>query len=81
MRRRLQTLGIFGFGAVSALAVMFAVRARAAGIPEAEVLTYTGYLEDGNGAPLTGTRSIAVRFWESNDPEDGLNAVCAEEDS
>lgn len=47
----------------TASATLFVVRARAAGIPDADVLTYTGYLEDGDGAPLTGDHSIAVRFW------------------
>ena len=69
---------------VSAVAVtasmltLLAVRARAAGVPEVEALTYTGYLEGADGAALDGTRSIAVRFWESEEAEDALcNAEAA----
>lgn len=60
----------------TASATLFVVRARAAGIPDAEVLTYTGYLEDGNGAPLIGDHSIAVRFWEA---DTGGDAICSAE--
>jgi hypothetical protein len=68
--RRLLTVGGIAVGA-SALTLL-AVRARAAGIPEADGMTYTGYLEDGEGQPLAGEHSIAVQFWESAEATDDL---------
>lgn len=59
-------------GGVLVAAAIFAVRARAAGIPEADGMTYTGYLEDGDGAPLTGQHSIEVQFWASADATEDL---------
>lgn len=56
----------------TASATLFVVRARAAGIPEADVLTYTGYLEDGDGAPLTGEHSIEVQFLDAADATSDL---------
>ena len=56
-----------GLGVVISAILFVAVRARAAGIPDADVLTYTGYLEDGDGAPLSGSYSIDVTFWSSVD--------------
>jgi hypothetical protein len=69
---KLKALALFGCGAVAATTAMLAVRARAAGIPDADPLTYTGYLEDGDGAPLTGAHSIDVTFWGSVDGTDDL---------
>jgi hypothetical protein len=68
--RRALVLGGVALGA-SALTFL-AVKARAAGIPEADGMTYTGYLEDADGAPLTGEHSIAVQFWASEEAEDDL---------
>jgi hypothetical protein len=76
MKSSLKSLGFLALGAAATLALVFAVRARAAGIPDAEVLTYTGYLEDGEGAPLAGDHSIAVRFWAA---DTGGNALCSAE--
>jgi hypothetical protein len=60
---------------VAVLATLLAVRARAAGIPGADVLTYTGYLEDADGQPLQSTVSIAVELW--NDGKAGAgDKVC-----
>jgi hypothetical protein len=70
------TLGAVAVAA-SALTLL-AVRARAAGVPDVEALTYTGYLEGADGVALDGTHSIAVRFWESIQAEDSL---CAAEDA
>lgn len=72
MTQRFRLIGALVFGVAGALALVFAVRARAAGIPEADGMTYTGYLEDGAGQPLTGEHSIAVQFWESAEAEDDL---------
>lgn len=60
----------------SITATAIALRANAAGIPQADVLTYTGYLEGADGAPLTDTHSLAVRFW---DVDKGGKAVCSGE--
>jgi len=63
-------LGFRGLGVYALImaagsgATLLAVRARAAGVPDpASALTYTGYLEDGAGAPLTGKHTVAVNFW------------------
>jgi hypothetical protein len=42
-----------GVAAVTMGLTLLAVRARAAGVPDADVLTYTGYLEDPEGKPIT----------------------------
>jgi hypothetical protein len=66
-RSNLKRFGAYAVIAIAAsAATFFAVRARAAGIPDANALTYTGYLEDPNGAPLAGKHSISVRFWASD---------------
>ena len=69
------------FGAYSAIAVaacgatLLAVRARAAGIPDAGALTYTGYLENPDGTPVTSAKSIGLTIYDAE--VDG-NAVCAQ---
>ena len=71
-RSRLRLAALLSGAAVTAsVLTLMAVRARAAGIPEADLLTYSGYLEDGDG-PLKGTHSIAVQFWASEDAADDL---------
>lgn len=73
MNPRLRRGLILGGVALGASAfTLLAVRARADGIPEADGMTYTGYLEDSAGEPLTGEHSIAVQFWESAEAEDDL---------
>jgi hypothetical protein len=64
---RLKTFGIYGsIALVASLATLLAVRARAAGIPDADVLTYTGYLEDADGRPLTDELSgISIEVWDA----------------
>ena len=66
MNRTAKLIAFGMLGLVAMGAAFFAGRARAAGIPEADVLTYTGYLEDADGAPLSGDHSIAVRFWAAD---------------
>jgi hypothetical protein len=64
MNSTLKRCGIYAsLVTVTALATLLAVRARAAGIPDADVLTYTGYLEDADGRPLQSTVSVAVELW------------------
>jgi hypothetical protein len=63
-----------GLVALVALASLLAVKARAAGIPETNALTYTGYLEDGDGQPLPGDHSVRVSFWES---EEATKDLCS----
>jgi hypothetical protein len=57
-----------GLCAAAAGITLLAVRARAAGIPDADVLTYTGYLEGADGQPLTSElSSIGVEVWDAAD--------------
>lgn len=69
------------FAALSIASVgvtLLAVRARAAGIPDADVLTYTGYLENPDGTPLTGKHAISVRFLAA---ADATKALCGADSS
>jgi len=43
----------------------FAGRARAAAIPAAAALTYSGVLTDANGAPMTGSVPIQIAVWDA----------------
>jgi hypothetical protein len=67
MNSTLKRCGIYAsLVTVTALATLLAVRARAAGIPDADVLTYTGYLEDADGRPLTDELSgISLEVWDA----------------
>lgn len=57
-----------GLGGVLTLAAgaFVAGKSYAAGIPSSAPLTYGGSLQDADGAPLTGTRNIEVRFWNAD---------------
>jgi hypothetical protein len=56
-------LMVTGVAALAAAAVGYGVgRVRAAGIPAAKPMSYSGVLTDPNGAPLTGTRTIQVKL-------------------
>lgn len=69
----LKLASAFAFGSVvSICSVLIAVRSLAAGVPEADGMTYTGYLEDGDGAALTGDHSVSVRFYAAADAKDEL---------
>ncbi len=46
-------------------AAYFAGRARAAGIPAAAALTYSGVLTDATGAPMTGSVPIQIAIWDA----------------
>lgn len=60
---KLRQVSAYSLIAVAASAgTLLAMRARAAGIPEKDALTYTGYLEDADGNALGGKHSISVRF-------------------
>lgn len=43
----------------------FAGRARAAAIPAAAALTYSGLLTDANGTPMTGSVPIQIAVWDA----------------
>jgi hypothetical protein len=43
----------------------FAGRARAAGIPATQALTYSGVLTDATGAPLTGTMPVQIALFDA----------------
>jgi hypothetical protein len=50
---------------VAAVPIAFlAGKAWASGVPSTAALTYSGTLEDAAGAPLQGTKSIALTFWD-----------------
>jgi len=67
---------VSGILLAASAATLLAVRARAAGIPAANALTYTGYLETPDGTPLTNSVQIAVGIW---DAQNGGNKVCEAE--
>jgi len=57
---------VSGYAAVcvlTAAVTLLAVRARAAGVPDAAALTYTGYLENPDGTPATGTKGIGIALY------------------
>jgi hypothetical protein len=60
-RRTPLTIAIVAAGAAT---LGYGLRAAlAAGIPASGALTYSGLLEDVNGAPLSGSKNIAVELW------------------
>ncbi len=46
-----------------------AMRARAAGIPATNAMSYSGMLTDANGTPMSGQKSIVFKLWDQ--PSDG----------
>lgn len=48
----------------AALALL-ASRALASGVPAADALTYSGYLEDKDGNPVTASSKVDVRLWRT----------------
>ena len=61
---RQQRIGL-GFLTVSvAFALGYVIRARAGGIPTTNVLSYSGYIQNGAG-PLTGSHTIEVTFYNA----------------
>jgi hypothetical protein len=64
MKRRLAGLALT---VALVAAAGFVARARAAGVPDADALTYTGYLESEPGVPLEGEPAIELRFFASDD--------------
>ncbi|HEY6081460.1 MAG TPA: hypothetical protein VIW29_21745 [Polyangiaceae bacterium] len=58
-------LSIGGVVLAGSLATGLAVRARAAGIPAANALTYTGYLETPDGTPVSDGVSVTVNVWDA----------------
>jgi hypothetical protein len=65
-------LGGAGIALSASALTLLAVTARAAGVPDMSALTYTGYLESADGAPLSGAHSVEVKFWESVEAEEPL---------
>lgn len=64
-----------GVGVLGAAAALVAIQARAAGIPDTDVLTYTGYLENPDGTPIAGQPAVAVAFY--SDAEMTEKALCS----
>ena len=56
---------VSGIGLVTAGAVLWAVGARGAGVPAANALTYTGYLETPEGAPVTAPVNVSIALWSA----------------
>ena len=64
MSKLVRRFGIVAGGCLLAVAGgLLAERVRAAGIPAANALTYTGYLETPAGAPVTDGVSVSVALW------------------
>ncbi|HWA73977.1 MAG TPA: hypothetical protein VG937_16660 [Polyangiaceae bacterium] len=57
-----------------AVAASLAVRARAAGIPPTNALSYSGYLETPDGTPVVNQVEVALNVW---DAASGGHKVCA----
>lgn len=61
-----KTAGIALGGCIAGgMLALGASRALASGIPATNALTYSGFLEDSAGAPVDGSRSIAVELWDA----------------
>jgi len=72
-----RTLACTALLALTAAAISggyFVGRARAAGIPTMQPLTYSGVLTDDSGAPLAGSKNIQIMFF---DAAVGGNAACS----
>lgn len=67
---------IGGVALIASVATFAAMTARAAGIPAATALTYTGYLETPDGTPLTKASSVSLNVWNA---ATGGKKVCATE--
>lgn len=65
MNRKKQLVIAFALGGIVVGSAGLALQARAAGVPTLPGLTYTGYLENADGAPLTKTVSIAVEVFDA----------------
>ena len=66
MISNLKRLSVYAsIAVVASTATLLAIRARAAGIPAAAALTYTGYLENPDGTPITGKKSIGLSFYDA----------------
>jgi hypothetical protein len=61
---------------VASTVTLLAVRARAAGIPAANALTYTGYLETPDGTPMKDAVEVSVAVWDAQ--KDGARVCGAE---
>jgi hypothetical protein len=54
-----------GLVLATSAATLLAVRARAAGIPAANALTYTGYLETPDGKPIGDAVKVTINVWDA----------------
>jgi hypothetical protein len=61
--KRSSKWAVFASALLSLGAAFVTGRTFAEGIPTTGALTYSGHLETADGAPLTGTRNIEVKFW------------------
>ena len=62
--RRLFAAGLASLAAAGMASTYLLGRARAAGAPATQPLTYSGTLTDAAGVPLVGTRSIQIAIWD-----------------
>ena len=66
MNRVGRRFGVFaGVGLLAAAAGLLALRARAAGVPAAHALAYTGYLETPDGVAVTHSVEVSVALWSA----------------
>jgi len=63
MKQQTRRWVVSGIGVTAAAVALLAARAHAAGIPAANALTYTGYLETPEGAPVTAQVTVSVALW------------------
>lgn len=64
-RRRVVLASGVAMCVLAAVAVLWVARVRAAGIPNVGALTYSGTLEDVNGAPATGTKQVKIALFDA----------------
>ena len=72
--RRVLFLGLAALCVVATGSAYLVGRARAAGAPTTQPLTYSGTLTDTGGAPITGAKNLQVQIW---DAATAGNIVCS----
>jgi len=70
---RLIAVGVTSLFLIAVGSAYLVGRARAAGVPATQPLTYSGVLTDTAGVPLTGSKNLQVQIW---DKDSAGNIIC-----